>query len=81
MPTETRSFSPEKLRELRERAGLSRRALGDLIFVSQLTISTYEQGRNVPSTRALARLAVALQVAIDDLFDVEFVEEHARVGA
>ena len=80
--TRTQSFNGAKLRKLREAAGLSRRALGDRVSKSQLTIGQYERGRTVPSAAALAGLAAALGSTIDSLFDVAFeVEEHARVGA
>lgn len=68
MDTRTRTFSPANLRRLRKQAGLSRRQLADMVGVSQLTISVYEQGRCTPSVKAVAALAAAFGCTLDDLF-------------
>lgn len=68
MTVESFTFCPDNLWELRHAAGYSRRELGDKIGKGQLTIAAYEQGRVVPSTTAVGRLAAALGCPIDALF-------------
>lgn len=57
----------EKIKELRQRAGLSQKALADKLQVAQTTIAGYETGRNEPGVDMLIRLSAALDVSIDTL--------------
>lgn len=52
---------------IRRKAGLSQRALAQLIGVTEMSVSNYESGRNGPTTRVLVAIAEALNVTIDDL--------------
>lgn len=47
---------PGVLRDARERAGLSQRALGSRAGTSQAAIAAYESGRRDPTTGTLRRL-------------------------
>lgn len=66
-------FSPGKLRSLRESRGLSRELVAVRAERSYSSILSYELGRITPSTDALERLALALDVEISALFEDEVV--------
>jgi len=59
-------FDPDKLKELRERAGFSTTELGERANLSQRTISGYELGQALPNVNTLAVLADALGAEIGD---------------
>lgn len=59
-----RGFRADKLRELRERAGLNPDDLAARIGATRQAVSTWETGRSTPTPPMLARLAQALEVAI-----------------
>jgi len=52
----------ERLKGARRAAGLSQRALAEMVGVSVMAISKYERGLNTPSSPVLIRLAQALGV-------------------
>jgi transcriptional regulator with XRE-family HTH domain len=68
-------FSPNKLRSLRERAGLSRDAVGYHVNRSAQMIWWYVAGRATPPVAVICALAESLDCAIADFFDE--VEAHA----
>lgn len=53
----------QHLRSLRERQGLSVRALAELVGVSKVTIWNWERGHSEPRARLMSPLAKALDVA------------------
>jgi transcriptional regulator with XRE-family HTH domain len=62
-------FSPDRLRGLRDIAGLTRPELAERAGLSPLTITAYERRKSVPSAEALGRLADALRCSVDALYD------------
>ena len=54
-----------RLQQARKAAGLSLRALGDLIDLSHAAIKKYEDGEVYPSSDILLKLAKALEVRVD----------------
>lgn len=58
-----------RLKEWRERGGLSQRDLAEMAGVSQDGISQYETGRRSARPRTARKLADALGVEIEDLMD------------
>lgn len=67
-------FSREKLRELRERegltgAGLARRCTENGHRVSSQHVARVQAGPWMPSAPLLKALAIALDVTVDDLLD------------
>ncbi len=60
-----------RLRMLRERRGLSLRALAEVCDLSPNTISLIERGVSSPSVATLHRLAIALGVPITSFFEGE----------
>lgn len=63
------AFKGEKLRDIRDGKELTRRALSDLAGVTELTIYEVEQGRRAPTLETAAKLAAALGVGIEELFE------------
>ena len=63
-----------RVRELRTAAGMRQEDLGRLVAVSRQTIISIETGRYNPSLELAWRLARALGVTIEDLF--QFEEGH-----
>jgi putative transcriptional regulator len=59
-----------RLREVRERAGLTQAQLANAIGVSRKTVNTVENGVFVPSTLIAIKLAAVLQVPVEALFSV-----------
>ncbi|ABR31325.1 XRE family transcriptional regulator [Thermosipho melanesiensis] len=57
------------LRELREKKMLTQQQLAKLIGVTQRTISAYEIGQAKPSLDVAIRLAKALGVSVEDVFE------------
>lgn len=62
-------FSPSKLRDLRDKKGLTRRALSDTTGITEGAIYGYESGQYPPGGDVLPKLAAALGCKIDDLFE------------
>lgn len=56
-----------RLRRLRERKGLSRRALSELCGLSKNMIAVYERGEADPSTETIRQLANLFGVSADYL--------------
>ena len=59
----------EKIRALRESAGLTQAELAETVGVSEKVVSKWECGETKPSAEVLPALADAFGVSIDDLFD------------
>jgi transcriptional regulator with XRE-family HTH domain len=57
----------QRIRELRDKAGLSLRKLADQIDISSPFLSDIELGRRFPSEEILAKVAGALEVSPDEL--------------
>lgn len=58
----------QRLRQLREKKGLSQEAFADLCELDRTYISGIERGKRNPSLRNLAKIAAALQLPISQLF-------------
>ena len=57
----------QRLRKLRDKAGLSARELAKRIGVSSPFLSDIELGRRFPSEEVLGKLSAALNVTLEDL--------------
>ena len=62
-------FRPDWIRARRKEKGLSREELAEMIGVSLNSIRFYEEGRRRPTIETLEKLAKALDVKMDDLFN------------
>lgn len=60
-----------RLRELRARHGLTQAELATRVGVTRKTINTVENRVFVPSTILALKLARALDVSVEDLFQLE----------
>ena len=58
---------PARLRQLRQRRGISQRALSDLCGLGKSTVARYESGERVPTLAALEAIAEYFGVTLDDL--------------
>lgn len=58
-----------RIRKIREDKGLTQIKLAKRIGVKPATISRYESGENQPSAEMLGKIAVALGVDVNMLFD------------
>lgn len=70
----------ETIRTLRERQHLTQSQLADLLFVSDKTISKWENDRGLPSIALLEPLAKALQVSVAELLAGEQIINTNRAG-
>jgi transcriptional regulator with XRE-family HTH domain len=70
-----------RLKELRQNAGLSLRELARQADVSPSLISQIENGKSRPSVSTLYSFARLLNVAVDEMFDVESAVEEPHVAA
>jgi putative transcriptional regulator len=60
-----------RVRELRERAGLSQAEMGAAVGVSRQTINSIERGRYLPSLPLAFRLARFFEAPIEEVFDAD----------
>jgi putative transcriptional regulator len=60
-----------RVRELRERAGLSQNALGAAVGVSRQTINSIERGRYLPSLPLAFALARFFDTLVEEVFDAD----------
>ena len=63
--TRPRSVFAERLKAAREKAGLTRKELGDAINISPAGYAYYERGQRDPSLKSLVALANTLGVSLD----------------
>ena len=63
----------KNIKFLRKSKGLNQSKLGELVDISNATVSSYESGVNQPGIDTVAKLAMVLEVSIDDLIfrDIE----------
>ena len=57
-----------RVRELREAAGMSQAALGEAIGVTRQTVIAIEQGRYSPSLESAFRISRLFGVGVEDVF-------------
>ena len=60
-----------RVRELREKSGLSQSDLGDALGVSRQTINSIERGRYLPSLPLAFSLARFFDTSIEEIFDAD----------
>lgn len=65
-----RVFNGARMKEQRERRGMTQTQLGVLINGTQHQVARYETGERVPHTDTLARIATALQCSADYLLEL-----------
>ena len=63
-----------KLRELRKQRGLTQQDLADIVGVSNVSLSNYERGVQMPDILTLTKIANALGVSTDTLLGLNDYE-------
>ena len=58
---------PDNLRRLRERRGMNRRALSELVGISKNMVSRYERGERLPDIKTAMEIADFFEFSLDDL--------------
>ncbi|MGN1423542.1 MAG: helix-turn-helix domain-containing protein [Oscillospiraceae bacterium] len=61
----------ERLKQLRQEAGLTQQQLADKIWMTKASICYYEQGDRIPSPDVLVKLAKVFHVSTDHLLGIE----------
>lgn len=56
-----------KIRELRQKKGFTQKELADLLEVSEVTISNFENNKKTPSMKRALQIATILECSLDDL--------------
>ena len=71
-----------KLKELRQKKGISQQALGEMLGVSATAVHKWEHGQSQPDIPALQKLSQIFGVSIDELCDllIPELESHLNVG-
>lgn len=69
---------PRRLREARERSGLSLRQLAKRLDISASALSQIETGKSRPSVRTLYAVVSELGISLDELFDNQAPETDAH---
>ena len=64
-----------QVRDLRKKAGLSQKKLGEIVGVTQGTISQWEKKLTHPRFKTARKLAKALNVSVNDLLEDDEPEE------
>ncbi|WP_300378123.1 helix-turn-helix transcriptional regulator [Henriciella sp.] len=59
-----------RLKDYRQKAGLTQAQLAEQVFVSRKTVNTIENGVFVPTTVLALKLAHALDCRVEDLFSL-----------
>lgn len=75
----TKEILSKRIRTLRTERNLSQQQLADMMFVSRVTITNWENGNRVPDINLLLRLSKVLDVSIYDLVDEPENEEKSPV--
>ena len=70
---------PENLKTIRKARGLTLKQLGDLIGLSDASLSLYESGKRQPDNEGLLKLAEALDTTVGELLG-ETKKESASIG-
>lgn len=68
------------IKALREKKGYTQKQLGDLLRVSDKTVSKWETGKGLPDISLIEPLAFALGVSVAELLSGEYVVNRNRCG-
>lgn len=74
-----------KIKEIRQKKGLTQKELADKMDISEQMISYYENSVKYPSLERAIQIAIALDVSMDDLIDMDryisdYHEELFNIG-
>ena len=66
----------EMIRELREKQGITQAELGEILGVSNKTVSKWENGKGLPDISLIKPLASALKVSVTEMMNGERVKNE-----
>jgi len=66
-----------RLKELRLKSGFSQQELAFMVGVKASTISNYEQGTREPDIETMIKIAIVLNVTVDEL--ISFQEKYEQL--
>lgn len=67
----------ETIKELRKKKDLNQDQLAEMASLNRVTVAKYESGKIEPGAQALARIADALEVSVDEIMGREKPDEEA----
>lgn len=71
----------EKIKELRNKSGLTQKKLGDLCGIAEPTIRKYELGLLNPKIETVSKIAAALNVSVAEIMDwSQFDDKFPNIG-
>jgi len=63
-------LSKNKLKEMREKRGLSQEKLAELVGVTRQTVISIEGGKYVPSLELALKFSKLFKCKVEDIFDI-----------
>ena len=70
-----------RIADLRRSKGISQLCLAEMADISKEHLSNLERGNKLPSAKALAQIASALDVSLDMLVGVDNMQSHIEIDA
>ncbi|MBQ9408527.1 MAG: helix-turn-helix transcriptional regulator [Clostridia bacterium] len=70
----------KRIKEARERAGVTQEELGKKIGVTGVTIMRYEKGLRQPNLQRMVEIANALEISVTDMLGLESADESAEAA-
>ncbi len=64
----------ENIKKTRKKIGLTQKQLGDLLNVSEVMISHWENNKRIPKIESIKKIASALDVSVYNLIDTNYFE-------
>ena len=71
---------PERLKEMRQKSGLTQQEVADLININRGSYSNWENGKREPNFDNLIKLAELLNVSVDKLLGVKIEDNQTAIG-
>lgn len=72
---EIKKLLGQRIKELRTKKGYTQEQLTEKLNIGQRTLSKIERGNTFVSAETLAKLLIALDVSIDELFNFGYLQE------
>ncbi len=69
----------EKIRQLRTERGMTQKELARRLSVSPSAVGMYEQGRRIPDSTVLTRLASVFRCSTDELLETDYSRDVGDV--
>ncbi len=76
---EIKKLLGQRIKELRTKKGFTQEQLTEKLNIGQRTLSKIERGNTFVSAETLAKLLIALDVSIDELFNFGYLQEKEAI--